>query len=67
MALITRTSPFTGITRTLDLPVTFEQMLKFNSGKGYVQDIFSNLSAGEREFILTGISEDEWSEHIGED
>jgi hypothetical protein len=67
MALVTRTSPFTGITRTLDLPVTFEQMRKFNSGEGYVQDIFSNLTAGEREFILTGISDDEWSEHIGED
>jgi hypothetical protein len=64
---ITRTSPFTGITRTLDLPVTYEQMVRFQNGKGYIQDIFSNLSAGEREYILTGISDEEWSEHIGDD
>jgi hypothetical protein len=64
---ITRTSPFTGITRTLDLPVTFEQMGRYQNGEGYIQDIFSHLSAGEREFILTGISDNEWSEHIGDD
>ena len=62
---ITRTSPFTGKTRTLDLPITFEQMGKYQNGEGYLQDIFHNLSADEREFIHTGIFGDEWSEHIG--
>jgi hypothetical protein len=64
---ITKTSPFSGIQRTLDLPVTPDQMRKFYSGEGYIQDIFPDLSPGEREFILTGISDDEWSEHIGDD
>ena len=62
---ITRTSPFTGKTRTLDLPVTFEQMGKYQNGEGYLQDIFAHLSPGEREFILTGVTDEEWSEHIG--
>jgi hypothetical protein len=64
---ITRTSPFTSVTRTLDLPVTFEQMSRYQNGEGYIQDIFSHLSPGEREFIFTGITDEEWKKHIGED
>lgn len=58
---ITRTSPVSGITRTMSLPVTQEQLNRVQAG-GYVQNIFPNLSADEREFILTGITPDEWDE-----
>lgn len=58
---ITRTSPVSGITRTMDLPVTQEQLNRVQAG-GYVQSIFPNLSSDEREFILTGITPDEWDE-----
>ena len=64
---ITKTSPFSGIQRTLDLPVTQDQMRKFYSGEGYIQDIFPDLSLGAREFILTGITDEEWEAHIGND
>jgi hypothetical protein len=64
---ITKTSPFTGRTNTMELPVTNDQMRRFYRGDGYIQDIFPDLSAGQREFILTGITEEEWSVHIGEE
>jgi len=57
---ITRTSPITGKTMTLDLNVTREQMKHFYSGNDLVQNIFRNLSPGEREFIKTGILEEEF-------
>ena len=67
---ITRTSQLSGIERTLDLDVTEEQMLRFENRKisgEYIQNIFSNLKASDREFILTGITDDEWYEAFGTD
>ena len=59
--LITRTSPFTGITRTLDVPCTEEQYAAWEAGMR-IQEAMPNIPAGQREFIMTGISEDEWEE-----
>jgi hypothetical protein len=58
--LITRTSLFTGVTRTIDIPVTQEQLDDWNNGM-LIQDAMPNLSADQREFIKTGITENEWS------
>lgn len=56
---ITRKSAFTGITRTLDLPITEEQMLAYSKGE-LIQNAFPQLTADEREFILTGATNEEW-------
>ena len=57
---IVRTSKVSGITRTMDLDVTEEQMALFEAGKTYIQDCFPNLTADEREFIKTGLTAEEW-------
>lgn len=59
--LITRKSMLSGIERTRDLPVTEEQFTHWNAGM-MLQDAFSNLSAGDREFIKTGITDEEWDD-----
>lgn len=56
---ITRTSIATGITRTLDLDITDGQLHDYMMG-ALIQDAFPKLTASEREFILTGITDDEW-------
>lgn len=56
---ITRKSAFTGIIRTLDLPVTEEQIKAYEEGV-LVQIAFPQLTADEREFILTGATNEEW-------
>jgi hypothetical protein len=58
--LITRTSLFTGVTRTIDIPVTQEQLDDWSNGV-LIQDAMPNLSADQREFIKTGMTENEWS------
>lgn len=58
---ITRTSMLSGITRTLDIPITQEQYESWVNGVS-IQNAAPNLSAAQREFILTGISDDEWKE-----
>lgn len=57
---VTRTSRLSGITRTIDLPITEEQLLDFSRG-ALVQDAFYNLTPSQREFFMTGITEDEWN------
>lgn len=59
--LITRTSSYSGKTRTKDLPVTEAQMNAWQRGE-HIQKALSHLSADEREFILTGITPEEWAE-----
>lgn len=64
--MITRTSPFTGITRTKNILVTEEQLARWQSGER-IQDAMPYLSADDREFIMTGITDDEWDQAFGED
>ena len=63
---ITRTSLQSGITRTLDLNVTEEQMKRIE-GDEHIQDVMPHLTDDEREFILTGITASEWEELFGEE
>jgi hypothetical protein len=60
---ITRVSQLSGEKRTLELDVTEEQMKRFENriaNGEYVQTIFPHLSPSDREFILTGITNEEW-------
>lgn len=57
--LIERRSLVSGVLRTLDLPITEDQIEMWESG-AKVQDAFPNLTPSQREFILTGITDDEW-------
>jgi len=63
---ITRTSMFTGVTRTLDLPVTQEQLDSWESGT-LIQEAMPQLSADDREFVMTGVIGAEWDEEFSED
>ena len=58
---ITRTNPFNGETNTLNIDVTDEQVQVYMDG-ALIQDAFPQLTAGEREFIKTGITEEAWDE-----
>jgi len=58
---ITRVSMFTGTKRTLDINVTQEQLNDYESGT-LLQIAFPNISAADREFIKTGVTDAEWDE-----
>lgn len=66
MTKITRQSMLTGILHTMELPVTMHQYTLWEEGM-LIQDAMPNLSADEREFIMTGITPSEWVEAFGED
>ena len=56
---ITRRSAVSGIIRTKDINVTREQLAAWDKG-ALAQDVFSNISKDDREFIMTGITPAEW-------
>jgi hypothetical protein len=58
--LVTRKSAITGISRTLELPITEEQLILWQNGL-VAQQAFPQLNADQREFIITGITEEEWN------
>jgi hypothetical protein len=62
---ITRTSMFTGVEHTLDLPVTQAQLDNYYKGGALLQNAFPHLDAGHREFIKTGVTPEEWNETLG--
>ena len=56
---ITRASELTGVTRTLDIPVTDDQIQAWLDGM-LIQAAMPNLDADQREFVKTGITPDKW-------
>lgn len=59
-------SLLSGIIRTIDLPVTEEQIEAWENG-AKIQEAMPNLTTTQREFILTGIVEAEWDEAFADD
>ena len=62
--LIQRTSRISGITRTKDIDCTKEQYIDWLSGAN-IQDAMPHLSDDDREFLLTGITKEEWDSMFG--
>ena len=56
-----RRSPLTDKVRSITVIATKAQFWRYFNGQ-LIQDAFPALTADEREFILTGITGDEWDE-----
>lgn len=61
---ITRKSQVSGIEHTMDLDITEDQINRWRSGEP-IQRAFPNLSPSQREFLMTGITDDEWESVFG--
>ena len=64
--IITRISMFSGKMHSWDLPVTQEQIDRWQRGC-LIQNAMPHLTVGQREFFMTGVTPDEWNEAFGED
>lgn len=61
---ITRTSAVSGKQHTRELDVTPEQLGRWQNGE-LIQNAMPHLSADDREFLMTGITPEEWDEAFG--
>jgi hypothetical protein len=62
--VVSRISTLTGKFHQVELPVTPEQLTAWEGGQ-LVQRVFPHLTADEREFIMSGITPEEWDAEFG--
>jgi hypothetical protein len=68
--LIEKRSFISGVTHTMDIDVTNEQLVRINNRfvtNELIQNIVPHLDADEREFLMTGITKEEWGAMDDED
>ena len=65
-----RISNASGKEHTMDIPRLTEEEYQawqnLGENRPHVQNAFSHLSADEREFIITGVTPEEWTQMFGE-
>ena len=64
--LIERTSMISGKTNSMELPITNAQLDRWTGGE-LIQDVFPDLEIDQREFLMTGITPEEWNRTFGEE
>lgn len=64
--LITKTSMLSNSVSTRDLPVTQSQIELWEAG-GLIQDVMPELSSEDREFIMSGVTPEEWDSVFSEE
>lgn len=63
--LITRTSPISGATHSLEVNCTPEQLAAWEAGVK-IQDAMPDVLAPLREFVMTGTTPGEWASMFGQ-
>ena len=64
--IITRVSMVSGKEHSMNLPVTYEQIELWQNG-ALIQNAMPHLTASEREFLMTGITDSEWDDAFGDE
>ena len=68
MIQVTRQSVLTRKINTMELPISQEHLDMYDTVGGIlVQNAFPNLDKEQREFLLSGITPQEWKDTFGED
>jgi len=68
MITITKKSPFSGNINSMELPLTEKQWVDGELARAngaLIQDVYSQLNPDQREFIMTGITPNEWEATFG--
>ena len=64
--LIRKHSILTGDLNEMDIPVTIEQFLDWGRTRSIrIQKAFPDLDAGQREFLISGTTPEEWTAAFG--
>ena len=63
---VTVKSKISGKFHTRDLPITLDQLDRWNAGE-LIQDVMPELSASDREFLISGSTDKEWDDTFQKD
>lgn len=61
--LVEMQSTLTGIVRVKEMDVTYDQFNRLDQGE-LIQNVMSHLTPDEREFLITGITKEEWDFYL---
>jgi uncharacterized protein (DUF779 family) len=64
--ILSKKSIISGKVHKMELDITEEQYFSWKNGE-LVQNVFPHLNSEEREFIVSGITPQEWKELFGEE
>lgn len=59
--IVHKTSPLSGKVQTRDLPITERHIERWWAGE-LIQDVMPHLSAADREWLISGITPEEWAQ-----
>jgi hypothetical protein len=65
--IITKKDPLSGENNSLEIPITEDELARCNArheNQEYIQDIVPHLTASQREFLMTGITDSTWDAHF---
>jgi len=60
--LVKRKSILSGKLNEMELDITQDQLDRFMEGKELIQNILPNLNGTEREFLISGMTGEEWDQ-----
>ena len=63
MVKIRMVSMFTDKEHTRDIPVTIKQLNDWDNGM-VIQEAMPHLTPDQREFLMTGVTKEEWDKHM---
>tara|TARA_R100000781_G_scaffold41192_1_gene28412 strand:- start:144 stop:377 length:234 start_codon:yes stop_codon:yes gene_type:complete len=63
---VTVESKISGKFHTRDLPITKDQIDRWSAGE-LIQDVMPELSASDREFLISGSTDKEWDDTFQDD
>jgi hypothetical protein len=64
--LVTKVSVITGQVHQMELPITEEEIRQWQNGT-LAQVVWPHLTPAQREYLITGITEDEWDLYMKND
>jgi len=64
---VTARSSISGKENTRDIPTSCEKIERWMSGPENIQDVLPEVSAEDREFLMTGITPEEWKSLFGDE
>lgn len=67
LVLVTNVSILSGKTNSMALPIRQGQVEYWQQSGELIQNVFPHLNADQREFLMTGITPDEWDSAFGSD
>lgn len=65
--LVTKKSILSGNESTMELDITQEQLAMYETGQYNIQEIFPEFTPDQREFLISGITAEEWDNTFGEE